>query len=238
MPSRIINRPCAAVLMLLFMGACATHQWAPGPGLSAGDFEPAKARCSLMARHSGSGFVAYGSPNYVAGAALGHAIGESVRTQQDFNDCMVAGGWRIADGQTTAAQIGAKAQLAQAKDERIACIGAIRTKPDFELLLPHFSDINTGDFTMAQLTDARVPTPAEGHLVSSYVDEANPCVSRSIEATSQVVPASGAILRQAKSSNEATMVLLVQRKLTWGEAAQRQKQAQEEAGTQLRQIRP
>lgn len=79
------------------------HQWAPGPGMSAADFDAGKARCSLMARHSGSGFVAYGSPNFVAGAALGNAIGESVRTQQDFNDCMLATGWKIADQPSTSA---------------------------------------------------------------------------------------------------------------------------------------
>jgi hypothetical protein len=60
--------------------------------MSAADFEPAKARCSLLARHSGGDFAATGSESYVAGAALGHAIGESVRTQQDFNDCMLASG--------------------------------------------------------------------------------------------------------------------------------------------------
>jgi hypothetical protein len=65
--------------------------------MSAADFEVAKAQCSLMARHGGSGFAAYGSANFVAGAALGNAIGESVRTQQDFNDCMLAGGWKLAD---------------------------------------------------------------------------------------------------------------------------------------------
>jgi hypothetical protein len=72
--------------------------------MSAADFEPARARCSLFARHGGSGFVAVGSENYVAGAALGHAIGESIRAQRDFNDCMSASGW-IADGQALSAPI-------------------------------------------------------------------------------------------------------------------------------------
>jgi hypothetical protein len=90
-------RPAVLLMLVLSMGACVAHNWAPGPGVSAADFEPAKARCSLLARHSGSDFAAFGSLSYVAGAALGHAIGESVRTQRDFNDCMLASGWRIAD---------------------------------------------------------------------------------------------------------------------------------------------
>jgi hypothetical protein len=35
-----------------------------------------------MARHSGSGFAVAADPNFVAGAAVGHAIGEGVRTRQ------------------------------------------------------------------------------------------------------------------------------------------------------------
>jgi hypothetical protein len=90
-------RPAVLLMLVLSMGACVAHNWAPGPGVSAADFEPAKARCSLLARHSGSDFAAFGSLSYVAGAALGHAIGESVRTQRDFNDCMLVSGWRIAN---------------------------------------------------------------------------------------------------------------------------------------------
>jgi hypothetical protein len=84
------------------LGACAVHNWEPGPGVDAADFDAARARCSIFARHSGGGFVAIGSENYVAGATLGHAIGETVRTQRDFNDCMLASGWRIADARSAA----------------------------------------------------------------------------------------------------------------------------------------
>jgi hypothetical protein len=87
----------ALLAIPLALGGCAPpHTWAPGPGTDLADFEPAKARCSIFARHSGSDFFAFGSPSYVAGATLGHATGETVRAQQDFDDCMVASGWRIA----------------------------------------------------------------------------------------------------------------------------------------------
>lgn len=86
-----------SVALLLLLSGCVTHTWAPGPGMSLSDSEPAKARCSLIARHGGSDFVAYGNRSYVAGAALGHAIGESVYLQQDFNDCLQVGSWQIAD---------------------------------------------------------------------------------------------------------------------------------------------
>src|ERR1019366_2275803 len=69
-------------LFCLSVGGCASHTWTPGPGVSMADFEPTKARCSLMASNSGGGFAAYGSQNFVAGAALGNAVGESVRANR------------------------------------------------------------------------------------------------------------------------------------------------------------
>jgi hypothetical protein len=81
----------------LALGGCAPpHTWTPGRGTNLADFAPAKARCSIFARHGGSNFFVSGSPSDVAGATLGHAIGETARAQQDFGDCMVASGWRLA----------------------------------------------------------------------------------------------------------------------------------------------
>jgi hypothetical protein len=66
-------------------------------------FDKQKAQCSIMARHGGTGFAATGNASFVAGAAAGHAIGDGVRANQDFNDCMVAAGYVIADEQAAAA---------------------------------------------------------------------------------------------------------------------------------------
>jgi hypothetical protein len=105
-------RPAAFAAVTILTG-CVAHEWAPGPGLTAADFEPAKARCSLAARHSDSGFAAVGSPAFVGVSALGAAIGNTARAQQDFNDCMLASGWRIADEpQTSASSRGASASNA------------------------------------------------------------------------------------------------------------------------------
>lgn len=99
---RSARSPAILAVLALSLGGCAVHNWAPGPGLTAADFQPAAARCRLMARHSGSDFSASGSPKFVAGAAVGYVIGDAVRSQADFNDCMLADGWQIADGPATA----------------------------------------------------------------------------------------------------------------------------------------
>ena len=87
---------CFAACALLLTG-CATHNWAPGPGMEGANVGAAKAKCDYIARHGGGSFEASGSTKYVVGAAVGFAIGESIRANQDFNDCMQANGWLIAD---------------------------------------------------------------------------------------------------------------------------------------------
>lgn len=87
-------------LTLTLISGCVTNKqmgWVPLPGHDVATFEQSKARCSIMARHGGSGYVAAGSPTFVAGASIGHAIAESVRTQQDFKDCMTIEGFVLTE---------------------------------------------------------------------------------------------------------------------------------------------
>lgn len=92
------ERPLTCVLMvLLSLAGCAPHTWVAGPNANPADFSQARAQCSLMARHGGGGFYASGSTRFVVGAAIGNAIGEAIRTKADFDDCMQASGWLIAD---------------------------------------------------------------------------------------------------------------------------------------------
>jgi membrane-associated protease RseP (regulator of RpoE activity) len=89
--------------MLCLLGACAYHTFAPGPGKSAREYEPDAARCRLFARGGTPGFAfeASGSPKFVAasaaGAIIGGAIAGAITTNENYNDCMEANGWRIAD---------------------------------------------------------------------------------------------------------------------------------------------
>jgi hypothetical protein len=54
--------PCAAYKI---------RKWVAGPGMSAADPEPAKARCSLLARDRRGELSVIGSPGYVTGVAIG-----------------------------------------------------------------------------------------------------------------------------------------------------------------------
>jgi membrane-associated protease RseP (regulator of RpoE activity) len=72
--------------------------------MSAFNFEPDSARCRLIARGAQRGFAfeAAGSQQFVAsatvGAAIGYSFSSAIEKNQNYNDCMMARGWRIADG--------------------------------------------------------------------------------------------------------------------------------------------
>lgn len=91
-------------MMVASLAGCVSHTWAPGPGVHA-TFAEQTAQCRILARHGGSGFYASGSASYVAGVAIGNAIGNAIQANADFNDCMAANGWEVADQAPAATQI-------------------------------------------------------------------------------------------------------------------------------------
>jgi len=187
-----------------------------------------------MARHGGSDFVAVGSDSYVAGAALGHAIGESIRTQADFNDCMKAFGWVLVTPETEAAQSAKASQWRAAADQAVACASEIRKNPNYAALLPHMPDVRTSEFTMSQLADEGMPSPAESKLVALYWDETKICFNNSMKLVATISPGAVPIFQQLRSDNEQVTIMLVRRQITWGEASRRQKANYEATKANLR----
>jgi hypothetical protein len=94
-------RKTSSTLILGFLAAGCTHTWVAGPHAQ-GDFAQIRAQCSIMARHGGNNISVIGSTRFVAGALVGNAIGNAIQAHADFNDCMEASGFLIADGQPPA----------------------------------------------------------------------------------------------------------------------------------------
>jgi hypothetical protein len=75
------------------VGACAPTIWDKSDATQA-DFDQDSARCRLLARGMNpGGFYAQGSASFVAGAALGNAIGTSANQSAIYRDCMMAVGY-------------------------------------------------------------------------------------------------------------------------------------------------
>lgn len=64
-------------------------QYMPGPPL-----EYAQAKCNMLAPSVHTGYIAMGSPGFVAGAALGNALGNAIAEVEFKKNCMAMQGWR------------------------------------------------------------------------------------------------------------------------------------------------
>ncbi|MBB6483575.1 hypothetical protein [Rhizobium lusitanum] len=62
------------------------------------NMEMTQARCQMMASSVDQGYFAYGSTSYVAGAAIGNALGNAIREDQFMRQCMTMSGWRRVPG--------------------------------------------------------------------------------------------------------------------------------------------
>lgn len=88
----------AIAVVAVALCGCVNHMWAPGPGVTK-PFGQASGQCKLIAMGTEQGFLAVGNANYVAGAALGNAIGNAVRTNTAYNACMEAEGFVAVENQ-------------------------------------------------------------------------------------------------------------------------------------------
>lgn len=130
----------------------------------------------------------------------------------------------ILAGCATAAQRQAQqsgAAFREAAAENKACVAAHRARPEYGALLPHQPDLDTGQYTMAQLTDETRPTPMEAKSLASGYDEITICRTHFLNSLSSSRPDIVPILAATYTKGAETTVLLVQRKITWGEASRR-----------------
>lgn len=97
--------------ILLALGACASHTYAPGPGKNLAEFGPDSGRCNLFAEQTrpAMGFGASGSPKAVGiatGAALVFGgIATAVHDSETYDNCMQASGWLVRDNGATGAAV-------------------------------------------------------------------------------------------------------------------------------------
>jgi hypothetical protein len=131
------------------VAGCASHTWVAGPN-ARGTFNESQGRCMLLANNTGGGFYAQGTPSFVAGATAGAAIGNAIKAQNNFNACMLANGWEIADegrAPTSASYASANANTAPAAN--------------FSAAPPAATPNYTGDLKNGM---------KEGHGTATYVD--------------------------------------------------------------------
>ncbi|MBZ9711549.1 hypothetical protein FJW08_31940 [Mesorhizobium sp. B3-2-1] len=67
-------------------------------------FDVAHAQCELQKGSADQGYIAMGSPGFVAGAGIGNALGNLAAEEQYMKNCLILSGWKRAPhGQGAAA---------------------------------------------------------------------------------------------------------------------------------------
>jgi hypothetical protein len=202
-----------------------------------------------MARHGGNSIEASGSAKFVAAAVVGNAIGNAFIANADFNDCMQASGFVIADGAkapqpvayappgaVAAAPLPTAPMNAPLAPQTVAfvtpvaglppeaaalqdCTQPLRANDYYAPLLPHLPDAS-GDYTIAQLADTSIPTSDERTIAVSFHDMTRPCVDTFAASVQAALPGSASLVAQAEADQKAALVLLASGRLSWGDYAQ------------------
>src|ERR1044072_6424163 len=129
-----MRKTILAALAASALSGCA-HDFVPGPGTSVLSLEPDKATCRLMARgmESGYSFGAYGSPKFVAistgVAGIFYGVSAAVEQATNYDDCMMAKGYQIAERATTTSTLALAATTSQPIGRREFLVRAIEVTP-------------------------------------------------------------------------------------------------------------
>lgn len=92
-----VRNTAAGVVAAMCLAGCSAHytdmKWEPIVRKPV-QLDMAMANCQMHASSVNQGYFAYGNAGFVAGAALGNAIDNSIRQNNFIINCMTLSGWR------------------------------------------------------------------------------------------------------------------------------------------------
>ncbi len=133
--------------------------------------------------------------------------------------CAVLNGCaRPTEAQQTVSRTGAA--IKEARSEVHACIAANREQPKYTEILSHYPDLESHQYTIEQLSDKNVPTTQEARLVASLYDGSEKCRALWTKVIAENRPDVIPIVDESNNALARITMNLVQRKISWGEAAQ------------------
>ena len=114
-PSKPYGKSCRSAFPWCCWAAACQHTFAPGPGLSSNDFGPDSRGAIIRQRLAVGICLRRSRVSQIRRCCYGRRCRRlchcsAVQRNQNFNDCMMARGWVVADGSasTTDAAMGAK----------------------------------------------------------------------------------------------------------------------------------
>jgi hypothetical protein len=122
----------------------------------------------------------------------------------------------------------AVAGVKSAVDEFKNCRSLILHKPEYSDVSLHLSSAETSQVTMEQLADKSIPTLEEAKSLALLYDDTSVCRSDMRSAISSYMPDLLPLFTESDNLNTNITLSLVQRKMTWGQAAQAREAARAE----------
>ncbi len=188
---------------------CAPIVW-DKPGVTPAQFAQDSARCQLVAKGMNSGdFYAEGKPEFVAGAALGNAIGTAVARRADYKNCMIAAGYTERSPEVQAAV----ATLKSVDANYISCVSAAYNAAEADPIRQH-SPFRASQMTAAQLIDPAFVTEREVAAIDFIHPKIKACQQTLIQAYSVSAPRLVPVWQANLSEGEGDISALRARKMT------------------------
>lgn len=102
-----------------------------------------------------------------------------------------------------------------------ACVASVIDKPEYVALRVHTLDLDTMQPAPAELADETVPFAQDARLFAARFDEVNPCREDFLREVAIPRPDLTPVLADEFKVADAISVLVVERQVTWAEAARR-----------------
>ena len=204
---------------LIFVTGCAPTVW-DRPGTTQAQFNQDNARCRMVARDMAPGdFYAQGSPQFVAGAAVGNVIGTAVAQNVNYRDCMMAVGYTPESPQVTART----QELKSAFEPATNCMKVAYFAPSAEPVRRR-SPFNVMELTPAQLSDPAMADGAEIAAMDWLRPQIRQCRASVGDHLAARSPTIGAVVRDQLAANEQLVDALRERRMPWGQYNTRRKE--------------
>lgn len=102
-----------------------------------------------------------------------------------------------------------------------ACVTSVIEKPEYDQLRRHTLDLDTMQPARAELTDETIPSAQDARLFAARFDAVNPCREDLLRAVAIPRPDLAPVLADEFKAAGAVSELIVERQVTWAEAARR-----------------
>jgi hypothetical protein len=102
-----------------------------------------------------------------------------------------------------------------------SCVTSVIDKPEYAALSVHTLDLDTMRPAPAELADETIPSAEEARLFAARFDEVNPCRENFLREVTIARPDLAPVLADEFRAAGVISVLVVDRRVTWAEAARR-----------------